>query len=227
VPNLLPVSSPVNGFAPLSASSGQLSFEHRSSNTGVQTVTDGFRGSRLDWLDFTVKSIPMMEVCRSFLGFNASLLEKQEGGARGHSEMWQVAGCTLLTSPDKPERGVKVVLSAKSLAALPVDHLELLRKVLHAGGSVARIDVAFDDCTGVLSPALIDEMEDAGKVVSHFSRCRRMVEKSRQGLGLTGDSLTFGSRFSERFVRVYDKRLEQIHAQGVAPESLPAHWCWP
>lgn len=223
-----PSSAVVNSSSvpvPLSASRGQLSFAPRPSNTGAQMAFDGFRGSRLDWLDFTVKGFSWEEVARQFLRFHPSSLIEMEGGARGHSHGLQFSDCTLLHSPGHPERGVKVVLSASALAGLPVDHLELLRQILNVGGSIARIDLAFDDCSGAVSPGLIAEMEDQGKVVSHFSRSRRIVEKCRKTGGLTGDSLVFGSRCSERYVRIYDKRLEQMFAKGVLAEDLPASWC--
>lgn len=214
--------------APLTVSRGQLGMVFdapRPSNTGAQIPSPGHKSSKIDWFDFTVKGFSLAQVATSFLGHDYRELDLQEGGARGHSQMWHFDGVTYLCTPDKPERGIKVVIPGQAMARLMVDHLELVRQVLHAGGSIARIDLAFDDTTGALSPDRIAQALAGGQVITHmrdFDHRKPVNIKSRK---LVGNSAAFGSRSSSRYVRVYDKRLEQINRHKVEPEDLPPHWC--
>lgn len=190
----------------------------RPSNTGAQN------GSRvkIDWLDFTVTGVGLYEVCKWLLVDPADFGEGL-GPAAGHTERYQVGDIVIFHHPEKSS--VKVRLPASALDSLPVDHLDLLRKALHVGASINRLDICFDDFSGTLTPDRLRVAESAGEVVTHFREFDSRQPFDRRERVLTGDSVHYGSRAGMRFIRCYDKRLEQINRHRVDPADLPASWC--
>lgn len=131
-------------------------------------------------------------------------------------------GCILWSESNK-RLGIHIDLPAKALAhwQRPIDWL--LEIVLSNGGKLGRIDLALDDNEGLLK---MDQMLTAFQVGDVV--CRARVFKSHYeamaiGSGparLTGISV--GSRESESYMRIYDKRIEQTKSDG--SYNGPENW---
>ncbi len=88
------------------------------------------------------------------------------------------------------------------------------------GCSFPRVDWALDETAGLLD---LDEIAECWRAKNCATRFQDMDErkKHRRDGELVGHTLNFGSRTSQMFVRIYNKRLEQI----VKGEEVPhAQW---
>lgn len=115
--------------------------------------------------------------------------------------------------PDMLRMGVHVELPSSALAEVPFELSELARSVVAAGGKGARVDVALD--TDAVSVEEVVAMKDSGLLVTKLVTDFRIID-GRTGaitLNLGGTSAatrkTSGKEAPRRFVRVYDKGIEQ------------------
>lgn len=91
------------------------------------------------------------------------------------------------------------------------------------GARVLRLDVAFDDYEGLLS---IDRIERMWlKDDNIITRWKSGVSYKKYERGGCSGGYTFymGSRESESFARVYDKRLQEM-SRGAESDNLPVSW---
>lgn len=129
---------------------------------------------------------------------------------------------SLLWSQSRPEMGIHLTLPASALAkwGRPIDWL--LEMVESNGGKLTRLDLAMDDKKGLLSlQTMLDKLE-SGEVVTRFKSHTPHYEKRLIGTGaarLTG--IEIGTRQSESYVRIYDKRIERERA---GESELPENW---
>ena len=79
-----------------------------------------------------------------------------------------------------------------------------LSRLLLRGAQFSRVDVAIDDRSGLVTVAKVREAEWVG-------RARGMYDTSSRGKDrvCTGETVYFGRRVSDTFVRIYNKALEQ------------------
>ncbi len=96
-----------------------------------------------------------------------------------------------------------------------------LSSLVDFGVNFPRIDFALDDTEGLLDLDVIDASANAGHLSTHFKEYRRVRSRSILDGSLTGDTLYFGSRHSNMWVRVYNKGLEQLQ-KGIA--DTPDVW---
>jgi phage replication initiation protein len=99
-----------------------------------------------------------------------------------------------------------------------------LDELQELGCTFPRVDFALDDTDGRLSLETIEAAWKAGNCASRFRSMEPHTKYTRNG-DLVGHTLNFGDRTSQMFVRIYNKRLEQIvkgeevpHAQWVRTE---------
>jgi len=121
-----------------------------------------------------------------------------------HGYTWAVsaadnAGLRVMGSERNSPMGVHVSWSGQALAT--VNPRALLRQVLNVGGSVRRIDLAFDVAEDVDFRALYNQLAN-GEVTTR-ARQHQIIESN------TGTTIYVGSRTSDRFLRIYDKGAEQ------------------
>lgn len=171
-----------------------------ASNTGVTVAWAG-----IHWFAGTVKHIPAdavaAEVARAF-GVAPVLLPR---GGMGYSASYRVGPGRVYWSPGRADVFVSLPgeacewLSLPDLVALAVD-LQLEPN--------SRLDVAWD-CDGV-TPGTFARAFRAGDVVTRIHRDIDPETGRMKGIELRsnweGDTVYLGSRQSERFIRVYDRR---------------------
>jgi phage replication initiation protein len=128
------------------------------------------------------------------------------GSARDANDHGRTSG-RVFWSSTSPDMGGHVRLPGGALKMLQRDPVATLCDFRDMQGKFTRIDVAADDFEGLLILELIRSKLIAKEFVSY---ARNVTEvKALQGIGHT---LYFGSRESESFMRIYDKRAEQTNA---------------
>jgi len=178
--------------------------------------------AKIDYLEFTLSHDRLFDL----VGLIPGGLTPLDRGWRGYTSSAFVAGGKGRVGwhVDRPEMGVHVSLGSQALAILAGQDerwadlpgmLQLLREKW--GGHVTRLDVAFDDLEGALDLGVMEDAVRAG----HFTT-RWKGGYKRWGWGnQAGDTLNFGSRGSDAFLRAYDKRLERLANVG---ECDKEHW---
>jgi phage replication initiation protein len=86
--------------------------------------------------------------------------------------------------------------------------------LLAHGAHLSRFDVAFDDRAGFIDLDRVESYARAGKVCTHFRKCTTIQSVDLAGHQSKGKTVSFGSRSSATYVRMYDKAAEQQQAEG-------------
>lgn len=182
--------------------------------------------SFLDWLAFTLPYNPE----------SWGWIERQFGpwretgrGLKGYSNTGALAGGGIVAwTPGRHTNRIYIVQSAQALshygqsagARSPRDLLAALRM---AGGRVTRLDCALDDLTGALSLRAVAFACLSGDLVSRFKAVDIRASFPIADAASAGITVYLGSRTSESFVRMYDKR-QQMAKLWPDVESLPECW---
>lgn len=167
-----------------------------------------------DWLTFSC-GFSRDDVI-SFLGLQDVAWKKGYGSRLFYSERWEFEGISIHFSDNMDKKynyGVCVEMSGKGCRAFEtfggVCFPRLLYDLRQIGANVSRIDIAYDDFTGMID---INEMFRAASNLEF-----RCTKKSFQLAASApdrdpahcGKSVCHGSRDSEVFFRCYDKRVER------------------
>ena len=93
------------------------------------------------------------------------------------------------------------------------DYAALFDEVFSNPGemNLTRLDVAFDDHSGLLDIGQICDDSREGEYVTRFRGTQRDCTVT---YGTDGDSVTFGSRSSDILIRIYDKAAERGYTDG-------------
>lgn len=158
------------------------------------------------WFAGTCKR-PITEVLEavSALREYAPVVEHQRGARGGYSKSATVGGVFIAWGESRPD--VFVSVKGEVCEELGLPGLAAMSVTLALEPS-SRLDVAWD--TDFLTPGTVETAVRAGEVVARFDRSvnpetGRMRGIERRG-NHEGDTVYLGSRTSERFVRVYDRR---------------------
>jgi phage replication initiation protein len=173
------------------------------SNTGALSTS-----CLIDWVAVTFSELRLTveEVCDLFGGRQGWVTLPH--GFKGYRCALQRPGVTVL-SEGRPGMGVHVQLTGDGCRQLEAegfveDWVLWLHTVVACGGQFARLDVAIDDRSGLL------DLEEVAKApwVGRTDK-RRVVRGTDQNGDVAEHTITFGSRVSETYLRIYDKALEQ------------------
>jgi phage replication initiation protein len=183
--------------------------------TGVQTPTECL----VDSLRVTFPLDTTLETVCLLFGGSAGSVSLPHGYRHYKHAMLLRPGVTVLHG-GRPEMGVHVEVSGAGCRQLEAEGVvecwqQFIARCLAFNGRFGRIDVAIDDRAGLLDMQQIEGAAWRG-------RCKgRQVlrDTDRDGVEL-GHTIYFGSRESDTFCRLYDKRLEQ-RAKGATDDS---HW---
>jgi DNA relaxase NicK len=165
---------------------------------------------KMDWLEGTIKHRAYTEVIEELKTFFLDDFTELEFGGMGYSHSAIVCGTgRVFWSPARHEMGVHVRLPAKALALAcgAIDFFTLALDMRLMGMEFTRVDFCADDTIGHLDLDVIIAAVKAGSVVMRFKKWV-LIENSEGGR-----TLSFGSRVSDTYVRIYDKAKEQ-HEHG-------------
>lgn len=182
-------------------------------------LMDGDSGLILDWLSFSVPYDDGLALVERLFGKP----QLRPRGIRGYTHSATICGSGVVGwSPERPEQKVHVQMPSTALSqaveAMPgLGHVRpLLQFLVEAGAVMRRVDFALDDLRGLLSMARIGQHVAQDWFVSRS----RQVDRYQRLRGGDGETFFFGSRSSESYVRIYDKRAERMD-KG---EDDPGHW---
>ena len=187
--------------------------------TGAQTGpikdtsdSSGFLFS-VDWLAFTVPSSTAAEA-QEQVGGEWIEMEK---GFNGYPRAWlclSTGGGSGRIGTGMPHRtgDVHVSLSGEIVSAWEPEKVQAVcRWVKERNGHGTRVDLALDDRSGHATVSQVIEAADIGQAVMRWSTYDAKRKCSHKGKDdIQGEMITFGSRQSESYLRVYDKRKEAV-----------------
>ncbi len=120
---------------------------------------------------------------------------------------------------------VHVSLSGEIVSAWEPEKVQAIcRWINELKGHGTRVDVALDDRTGHATVSHVIAAADAGQAVMRwrtYDAKRRCSYKGQDDI--QGEMVTFGSRQSETYLRVYDKRMEAA-GKGETVEGPWVRW---
>ena len=166
-----------------------------------------------DWLSFTSKKHTPQELIAA-LGLS-HVPWTETTGARGYMDRLYF-GCISVHYNGREDMGVWVELSGQGcrnfedLTTLPGKWDDLFSFIHHENLHMTRLDVAFDDHTGILDIDRIAQDTEAQRYVSRMNFWE--VTRSCKGV-----SCQIGSPQSKVLVRIYDKAAERGYDNGT-------HW---
>jgi phage replication initiation protein len=194
--------------APL-ASAEEARATPQPTNRGVDSTEPTERASYalVDWVEWTEHGVSVDEACSRLYG---DWVESDHGGM-GYRRSRIAQGAVVLYD-GRPDMGVHVRMSGSACraaegAGVVSDWEAFLSTLVRAGRSITRLDVALDDLSGAVTVERCHCQLLAGHLVHQF-RSSHVKEYFDARGRPTSRTLYLGSKKSDLFFRVYDKRLE-------------------
>lgn len=208
-------------------------------NTGVVEKLKNELRVCIDWIGFTVFGLSDVNEVVEWLGYSMEDFTQLPKGGMGYKSILQLNGYTLQVLYDgKEDMGIHVNISGSSITEAVRAHMvtkkvatpfgdaydmfttgiiDFLQDIMNIA-NLTRLDLAIDDIGSRFYKLddlrkLLDGEVGTHKVVSKFRSWQEICKKKLTG-EKTGQTLYLGSRKSDTFLRVYDKRLEQLHKNG-------------
>ncbi len=170
-----------------------------------------------DWLSFTLKTDNPDDIVE-ILGLEHVSWEPKQRGARGYKSGIYYDAISILYD-GREDMGVWCDMSGAGCRAFEDASVytwpELFKSLEQHGCNVTRLDVAFDDHTGILD---LQQLEEDVRAVEFVSKARKVgAEWSLdQQTGIEGRTVYIGSPSSKMIIRIYDKAAER--------EKPDEHW---
>lgn len=171
-----------------------------------------------DWLTFTT-TCHSLATLKEELGLTHVQWTDFTGHGRyGYRDRMEFGSIHLLFN-GREDMGICVEMSGTGCRTFE-DHTTLTRKwddllsfVLSEDVHITRLDVAFDDHTGLLD---IDRISSDTLSLQYVSRLRayKVEVSGKTDTPVIGKSVTFGSRASNVLIRIYDKAAERGFTDG-------------
>lgn len=161
----------------------------------------------IDWLTFTT-TMHGFEGVYDLLGMSADMFTQAQTGRYGYSRRIFCGGVSILSGGFDESMGICVEMSGQGCRDFETlgsgDYAGIFLEILENPEQmhITRLDIAFDDHTGLLDVQGLCFETLAGNWVSRWTKYK--VEYSDEGT-----SCTFGSRQSEMYLRFYDKAAER------------------
>ncbi len=177
----------------------------------IESSSDSPFTLTIDWLAFTIPAGHAKEIM-TLLGGDWS---QNKTGFRGYPVSWIRAdgargvGKLGTGAPRKPWE-VHVDLSAGIVSTWTMDRVRSVLKWIYAQqGQVTRIDCALDDRLARVPLSVVRAALAAGQCVTRAGLIQTITSGNLHGPhAITGETVYFGSPYSQTILRVYDKRLE-------------------
>lgn len=175
----------------------------------------------VDWLEFTclydIEELGQAEKEKiESWGFNLEKFEPLESGLMGYKKrMW--GDFTQILYSGNTGMKTHIILSAKGVRAYEVNNKaeNLINMLTHEDLSFTRIDLALDIKDNSIEFNQLLIYLNNNHIVTRFKKYKYIVEKeiNEDGQQVLGESIYFGSRSSNIFVRIYDK-AKQMQVEG-------------
>lgn len=175
----------------------------------------------VDWLEFTclydIEELGQAEKEKiESWGFNLEKFEPLESGLMGYKKrMW--GDFTQILYSGNSGMKTHIILSAKGVRAYEVNNKaeNLINMLTHEDISFTRIDLALDIKDNSIEFNQLLTYLNNNHIVTRFKKYKYIVEKeiNEEGQQVLGESIYFGSRSSNIFIRTYDK-AKQMQVEG-------------
>lgn len=164
----------------------------------------------IDWLTFTVDTSNRDKIIKDILKKNENDFEKLESGKMGYRERVVHQKIEVLSGGSKG-MGIHTILTGEACRFYENDDdlTNLIARINFNKGRVRRIDLAMDFIN--LNYDLMDKITEhlnAALVTSRWRDNIRIEKRNISDNEITGRTINFGSRKSEIFMRVYDKKMQ-------------------
>jgi DNA relaxase NicK len=163
-------------------------------------------GFSLDWLSFTVKGISDTTVARALLFGQDMSSYIEVPHMMGYSyAVRHPFGHFIMSNSKRSDMGVHVMFSGGALNELlqgGIDQFKLIRWAISEGAKVTRIDLAVD-LYG--TPVDLDKLYKSKQVKGQEGAARTRERRTKDDGGYT---IYFGSRKSDKLLRVYNKAAD-------------------
>lgn len=177
-----------------------------------------------DWLTVSFQNVDK-ETLIHLLGMDTCPWRTAETGSRlRYASRLCFDGVSLHWSPEfdyKHNSGICLEMSGQGCRDFETfgngDWLSLFEFVKLSGGKVTRLDIAFDDFSGLLDLRIMSEFARRFWFTSRSQKVRIMEESEDSEPDHMGISVCHGSKSSDLYIRCYDKRVEK-HAWDIP------HW---
>lgn len=159
-----------------------------------------------DWLTFTSKC-DSPESIMSLLGLSDVSWQQMEKGRNGYRQRWLFENISILFDGAEG-MGVCVDMTGTGCRAFESYSTTSWKDLFHTiyfypdEYNITRLDMAFDDHTGILD---IDQIQDDTDEHLYVSRSKKWMVQ----YGSEGTTIYHGSPKSNMYIRIYDKAAEQ------------------
>lgn len=196
-----------------------------------QLLNNGLAVS-IDWLSFTITKLSSLDDVIQILGYSLRDFDSMPHGGKGYRSMLRLNGYPVSVLYDgNDDMGIHVDISGSAISEIIRSFKETIRtdtpfgfgyeidfnntflcellKKIRTYGHVTRIDLAVDDigCMYFSTDDVVSLWKEK-RIVSKFKRLKNTEESVISGQK-TGHTVYLGSRQSDLFLRIYDKKLEQ------------------
>jgi len=175
----------------------------------------------VDWVEFTC-----LEDCEELSeknkkkielwGFDLRKFKPLEKGLLGYKKrLW--SDYTQILYHGNVGMRTHIIMSGKGVRAFEVKRPaeELIKMLTHEDMGFTRIDIALDIKDGSIKFTELLEYLNNNHIVTRFKKYKYVVEKeiNEEGQQVLGESVYFGSKSSNIFIRIYDK-AKQMEEEG-------------
>ncbi len=161
----------------------------------------------IDWLSITTKELDALGF-QKLLGME-NVPWETINGQHGYQDRLYFSGISIHFNGRK-DMGVWLEMSGQGCRTYESlgsgDFERLFDFVLSGHGNITRLDVAYDDHSGLLDISQLEQDAKAGNIVSRFRKYGAEWERDRSGDGVT---VKVGSQKSDIYLRIYDKAVER------------------
>lgn len=196
---------------------------------------------KLDWLSFTVKEINAVSSVLSYFGYDISNFTNTGKGFNGYKTSFR-SDCGMIVGCDGMENmGINITVPSSALSDL-LSHfkscdmyqnffkisdsdddsyiIQALFRHIRNVGNMTRIDICLDDIgNSYFSCDDITALYNNRQIITKSRRHK--LDYADDSRICTGQTHYFGSRESEKLLRIYDKHLEQL---GKGSADVPEKW---
>ena len=194
------------------------------SNTGVQRTKEK-NEIICDWLEYTaltdLRDIDLEKEKIKSWGFNLKKMKALDSGLFGYKNRLFFNGQSILYNGNYGMR-IHFIMSGKGVRYYESEHdtVDLIKTLVYDEENVnfSRIDLAMDIKDESLNFETMLDYLYKNNIVTRFKQYKYIAEKeiSEDNQVTTGESIYFGSRTSDLYIRIYDKAKEQ--------ENFDANW---
>ena len=168
----------------------------------------------IHWLSFVIPDIINIEtIINRIIGLKYDDFVENNYGKNGYTKSFKhhYLDISIYKNIDIPNMGNFIEIKGSACELIQNDIYNICSKVRYHLGKFSRIDIAVDDHDEVLNIHKIYKSAKNGDWSGRFRKTRQIESNNSKGNDY-GKTITFGSRRSNTFLRIYDKGKQERKA---------------